>query len=279
MISRLLAAGLVAGALGACGGRPGPQPIFVDGRAVTAVGDSLLAFTRAGGPGVLLYHRRTGVTDTLGSRPGDPQRLLSPLHIEFHERLWYVSNVEEGRPSIVILTVDGAWERAIPLTPLAATPNQFAVLPDGRIIVEIPGGQLLALAGDTTATFATFRPGPKSGLLVGASGGVLHALPDRHITLYNQFGNIRWRIEWPWRETAFITDLSVDANGRIHVIAGVPSEGTFIVYTLASENGEVVRWSVPGPHASFTVDHLGEIRPDPGSGPGVRSDPAGGSAL
>lgn len=244
--------------LGACGGpRFSGQPIFIEGRAVAYAGDSLMAFTRAGHPFVFVQHRRTGTMDTLGL--GD---LSSPLHIEYSQGRWYISDVEQGRPSIAVFDSQGTLERKIPLARLAATPNQFAVLPDGRIIVEVPGGQLLALAGDSTTMFTAFRPGAKSGLLIGAAGGVLHAVPDRHITLYNQFGNIRWRIQWQWRETAFISDVSQDANGRVHLIAGVPSEGSFIVYTLATENGEVVRWSIPGPYASFQVNHFGEIRPD-----------------
>jgi len=95
-----------------------------------------------------------------------------------------------------------------------------------------------------------------------AEGGAVQALPGKHITLYNEFGHIRWRIDWPWRETAYVNDLTVDAQGRIHVIAGIPSEKNFVVYSLAAVTGEVVRWSTPGPYASFNVDYLGEIRPD-----------------
>jgi hypothetical protein len=233
------------------------QPIYIEGRPVLPLGDTAIAYTKVGVSGLLVLHRRTGATDTLGSG-----MLRGPLNVEFDGTRWYVSDIEEGRPSIAILRPDGSLEKRIDLSQLSATPHQFALLPDGRIVLEIPGGELVALSGDSIATFARFRPGPKSGLLKGARGGVLHGLPDRHVTLYNQFGNIRWRIDWPWRETAYITAISVDSNGRIHLIAGVPSEGNFVVYTLAAETGEVVRWSVPGPYASFTVDHFGDIRPD-----------------
>lgn len=251
-------AGALAGALGACGpSGPAPQPIFIDGRAVTAVGDTLLAFTRSGLPVVLLLHRASGAVDTLGRGT-----LHSPLHIQFDNDRWYVSDVEDGRPSIAVFSRDGRVERRVELAGIGAVPHQFAVLPDHRIVVEMTDGRLVALVGDSIATFVDARGGPKTGLVAAAGGGVVQALPDKHLTLYNQFGHIRWRIDWPWAETAFVTDLTVDANGRIHVIAGIPSENNFVVFGLAATTGEVVRWSTPGPYASFAVDFLGEIRPD-----------------
>lgn len=254
---RYVCAGLLAGAVSACGpSRQAPQPIFVDGRAVAAVGDTLLAFTRSNLPVVLLRNAPAETVDTLGRGV-----LHSPLHIQFSEDRWYVSDVEAGRPSIVILSRDGRLERRLDLAPLGAVAHQFALLPDGRLVVEATDGRLLALSGDSVATFVDVRGGTKSGLLVAASGGVVHALPDKHITLYNQFGHIRWRIDWPWLESAFVTDITVDANARIHVIAGIPSERNFVVYSLSSLTGEVLRWSTPGPSASFAVDELGEIRP------------------
>ncbi len=254
--SGLLALALVPAM--ACGpSGPWRQPIYIEGSPVLPLGDTAIAYTKVGVGGVLIRSRATGAIDTLG-----PGTLRSPFNVEFDGHRWYVSDIEEGRPSIAIFRADGSPEGRIDLSQLSATPHQFALLPDGRIVVEVPGGQLVAISGDSVSTFARFRPGPRPGLLKGARGGVLHAVADRHVTLYNQFGNIRWRIEWPWRESAYVTAISVDSNGRIHLIAGVPSEGTFIVYTLAAENGEVVRWSIPGPHASFTVDHFGEIRPD-----------------
>lgn len=251
-------AGALAGAVSACtpSGRR-PQPIFIDGRAVTAVGDTLLAYTRAGLAGVLLRHRTSGTVDTLGKGT-----LHSPLHIQFINDRWYVSDVQDGRPSLTVFSRDGRWERTLDLARVGAVPHQFAVLPDNRIVVELPDGRLVALSGDSVTPFVDARGGPKTGLVAAASGGVVQALPDKHLTLYNQFGHIRWRIDWPWKETAFVTDLTVDANGRVIVIAGIPSERNFVVYGLAATTGEVVRWSTPGPYASFTVDYLGEIRPD-----------------
>lgn len=252
-------AGVLAGGLAACGRPvPPPQPVFIDGRPVTAVGDSLLAFTRSGLPAVLLAHRPSGPgIDTLGAGV-----LHSPLHIQFSGDRWYVSDIEDGRPSLVVFTPDGRLERRIDLARVGAMPHQFAVLPDGRIIVEAKDGRLLALHDDSVTTFVDVRAGAMPGLITGAHGGVVQALPDKHITLYNEFGHMRWRINWPWRETAVVTDLDVDANGRIHVIAGIPSEKHFVVYSLSPVTGEVVRWSVPGPSASFLVDHFGAITPD-----------------
>jgi hypothetical protein len=256
---RVIWAGVLAGGLTACGpSAPPPQPIFIDGRPVTVVGDSVLAFTRSGLSVVLLAHRASGaVFDTLGAGV-----LHSPLHIQFVGDRWYVSDIEHGRPSLAVFTPDGHLERRIDLARVGATPHQFAVLPDGRIIVEATNGRLLALQDDSVTTFVDVRAGATPGLIAGTHGGVLQALPDKHITLYNGFGHMRWRINWPWRETAVVTDLDVDANGRIHVIAGIPSEKHFVVYSLSPVTGEVVRWSIPGPSASFVVNHFGAITPD-----------------
>lgn len=260
MFFRLLRLGVAAGALYACGASGQPtQPIFINGRAVLPVGDSLVAFTQAGVPGVLVAGRRTrAVGDTVGAGV-----LHSPVQLELLEDRWYVSDIDQGRPSIAIFTSGGErLERVMPLARFGATPHQFAVLPDGRVVIEAPAGQLLALTGDSAARFSTYQPGPRTGFLLGAAGGVFHAVPDRHLTLYNAFGNIRWRRNWPWAETAFITDLAVDAQGRIHVLAGVPGDGTFIVFTITPADGEVVRWSEYARGASFTIDYLGHVRPD-----------------
>jgi hypothetical protein len=206
---------------------------------------------------VLLLHRRTGALDTLGRGV-----LHSPLHIQPVGNRWYVSDVQDGRASLVIFAPDGRMERRLDLARFGAVPHQFAVLPDGRMVIETTEGRLLALTGDSVSTFVDVRGGSRPGLLVAASGGAVQALPGKHITLYNEFGHIRWRIDWPWRETAYVNDLTVDAQGRIHVIAGIPAEKNFVVYSLAAVTGEVVRWSTPGPFASFAVDYLGEIRPD-----------------
>jgi hypothetical protein len=232
---------------------------------VAAAGDTLLAFTRSGSPVVLLLHRLIGAVDTVGRGV-----LHSPLHMQLVGRRWYVSDVQEGHASLVIFSPQSQMERRLDLTAVSAVPHQFAVLPDGRIVIETTEGRLLALKGDSVETFVDVRGGTRPGLLVAAEGGVVQALPGKHITLYNEFGHIRWRIDWPWRETAFVTDLTVDAQGRIHVIAGIPSEKNFVVYSLAGVTGEVVRWSTPGPYASFNVDRLGEIRPDTSTVSGAR---------
>jgi catechol 2,3-dioxygenase-like lactoylglutathione lyase family enzyme len=248
---------LVLGFLGCGPAGPGLQPIFRNGRAVTSVGDSLLAFTQAGLPAIVVVHRRTQRADTLGRGA-----FSSPGRIQYHRHHWYVSDVEAGRPFVVVLSLDGRLLQRVDLARFGAVPHQFAVLPDDRLVFETTEGRLLALARDSVSTFVDVRGGPKTGLVIAASGGVLQALPDKHLTLYNQFGHIRWRLDWPWLETAFATDLAVDANGRIYLIAGIPAEGNFVVYGLSNITGEVVRWSTPGPFASFSVDRLGEIKPD-----------------
>jgi catechol 2,3-dioxygenase-like lactoylglutathione lyase family enzyme len=221
------------------------------------VGDTLLAFTQAGLRGFVVVHRLSQRADTLGRG-----LLASPARIQYQGGRWYVSDVQDGRPFVVVFAADGRLIERVALGPFGGVPHQFAVLPDGRLVFETPDGRLLALKGESPAPFADVRGGPKTGLVIAASGGVFHALPDKHLTLYNQFGHIRWRIDWPWLETAFVTDLTVDAHGRIYVIAGIPSERNFVVYSLSNITGEVVRWSTPGPYASFSVDRLGEIRPD-----------------
>lgn len=252
---------LAALALGACSrAGSGPQPIFVDGRAVTAVGDTLVAMTRSGARAVILRDQRNGALRRLGEGV-----LHGPLQVQWQGDRWYVSDVSDGSYGLLEFTAAGTVERDVPLDSVARTPHQFAVLPDGRIVVEGSGNRLLALNGDKIETFARTDSGAKPGLLVAASGGVLYALPDKSITLYNAFGNVRWRVDWPWLETAFVSDLAVDAQGRIHLIAGVPSEGKFIVYSLNPVNGEVVRWSEPGPYATFVVDRFGALTPDSAS--------------
>lgn len=253
-----LAAALLLSACGTAG--YGPQPIFVDGRAVTPVGDSLVAMTRSGGRAVIIRDERKGTIRRLGEGV-----LHGPLQVQWQGDRWYVSDVSDGRYGLMEFSAAGTVERTVMLDSLTRTPHQFAVLPDGRIVVEGTDHRLVALAGDKVETFAKTDSAEKPGLLVAASGGVVYALPDKSITLYNGFGNVRWRVDWPWLETAFVTDLSVDAEGRIHIIAGVPSEGKFIVYSLNPVNGEVVRWSEPGPYATFTVDKFGAIEPDSAS--------------
>ena len=167
--------------------------IFVDGRAVAPALDSVYAFTALGQPGVLLHYRHTDGLDTLGA-----EELSSPIHTQWMDGSWYVSDVVDGRPSVVVFNSDGAVTRRVDLDGIATTAHQFAVLPDGRIVVESGDGRLVAIDGDSVTTFALAETGLRTGLIVAARGGVLHAIADRTVTLYNGQGNIRWRIEWPW---------------------------------------------------------------------------------
>lgn len=243
--------------LSACGRRPsGIQPIFVEGRAVTMAGDTAYALTGGGRSGLWIKSLLTGESREIGA-----QILKSPAHAQWFNGDWYVSDVENGKSVIVVLGADGTLKRRIPADRHTDASHQFAVLPDGRLILEGRGGKLIALQDDKESTFVVTEQSSRTGLLIAASGGVIHAIPDQYVTLYNEFGHIRWRIDWPWASTAFISDLSVDGNARVHVIAGVPSQGTFVVYTLSTQTGEAVRWSIPGRAATFTVDPLGRLEP------------------
>jgi hypothetical protein len=249
----------LAGALALTAGCGAPaathEPIFLAGRAVVPAGDSLYAVTTRDPAALLLYDRAGRAVDTLGR-----DVLRSPDHVQAVPGGWYVSDLADGRPVIAALRGDGTLERTIPLD-LAATAHQFAVLPDGAIVVETRDGRLVALRGDSVALFAAVEIGPRPSLLLGAGGGVLHAVPDRHITLYNGFGNIRWRIDWPWASTAYISDVGQDSRGRIHAIAGVEATNTFIAYTFEEGTGEIIRWSEETKEGSFLVDWVGEIEP------------------
>lgn len=231
--------------------------IFIDGRAVTASGDSLLAFTRQGTSEIVVRDRRSGAVYRRGTNT-----LRSPHHIQELDGRWYVSDVEGGEASVVVFTPQWDLERRIPLHDVASAPHQFAVLPDGRIVVEASEQRLVAVGPDSTSTFALVEGSGRTGLLVAAAGGVLHAAPDRGITLYNAQGNIRWRLAWPWHEGTYVTDIAVDGQGRIHVLAGEARRNTFVCFTLSPITGEVIRWSVPGPAATFVVERMGEIKPD-----------------
>ncbi len=248
---------MLAAVIGCTETRPLDELIFLDGRAVAPAGDSVLAITRAGLGGVLLRNQWTGKIDTLGAG-----NLVSPHHVQWATDKWFVSDVSDGRPAIVVFARDGSRERRIELDGVASAPHQFAVLPDGRIIVESPSGQLLALEGADTSMFALTQQSPRSGFLVAARGGVLHAIPDRTITLYNALGRIRWRLEWPWAESAFVADLAVDSQGRPHVLAGQAGRDGFVVFGISPETGEIGRWSEDGPYATFVVRPLGNIQPD-----------------
>ncbi|MSR05909.1 MAG: hypothetical protein EXR93_02380 [Gemmatimonadetes bacterium] len=240
-----------------CGGRASSiQPIFVEGHAVTMAGDSLFAVTLSGQPGLLIRNRATGKGQMIGTAV-----LHNPAHAQWFDGTWYVSDVENGRPEIAVLAADGTLKERIALGGVTNTPHQFAVMPGGEIVVEGQGGKLVMLKGGKTSTYAETESSGRTGLLVAAGGGVVHGIPDKYVTLYNGFGHIRWRIDWPWAKTAFISDIAVDYNGRIHLIGGVPRDGTFVVYTLSTATGEVVRWSIPGPKATFTVNVPGNLEP------------------
>ncbi len=202
--------------------------------------------------------REGGAVDTLGA-----DVLLGPVQIQELAGHWYVSDVEDGKSLLVILSASGEVVRRIALDTIASAPHQFAALPDGRVVVEAPDGRLVALSDTGVATFALTPDSPtRTGLLVAGHGGALHAVPDHFVTLYNENGNIRWRLEWPWDASAFVTDVAVDAQGRFHVIAGQEGREIFIVFTLSPTTGEVLRWSEPGPYATFVVSRLGNIEPD-----------------
>ena len=243
----------------ACGpSRPQADLLFVDGRAVAAAGDSVLALTQQGRTGVVLRDRETGAIYARGE-----QALHSPFQVQELDGRWYVSDVVDGEWWIVLFTPQWEVERRIRVDTIATAPHQFAVLPDERIVVEAPDGRLVAIDGDSVTTFALTDVSPRTGLVLGALGGVLHAVQDREITLYNGAGNIRWRLPWPWEAEAFVADLALDAQGRLHVLAGRERVNQFYAYSLDRNTGQVIRWSVlPGASATFVIDRLGEIEPD-----------------
>jgi hypothetical protein len=170
--------------------------------------------------------------------------------------------VDTGKPLVIALSPAGELKRRIPLERFTKTPHQFAALPDGRIVVESPDGSLVAIGGDTSSVFTLTERAVKPGLLVAAGGGVLHAVPDKYITLYNGLGHIRWRLEWPWASTAYVTQIAIDPQGRLYVLAGVPSDGTFIVYSMSNLTGEILSWSPSAGQPTFIVDRLGKMRSD-----------------
>ena len=258
----LLFGSLWAALLTGCGpSAPTGDLVFVDGRAVAVAGDSLLAITRSGENGIVLRDRETGAVYNRGE-----QALVSPHHVQEHEGRWYVSDVQDGAWLIAVFSPQWEVERRVRVDSIATAPHQFAVLPDGRIVIEAPEGRLLALEGDSVTTFALTEVSSRTGLLLGALGGVLHTVPDRSITLYNEAGNIRWRLQWPFEDgVAYVTDVAVDAQRRMHVLAGQERSNLFYAYTLERDTGQVIRWSVPGPAATFVVGRLGQIEPDSAS--------------
>ena len=250
----LIAAGTVVPLLGCDVPAATFEPIFLDGRAVAPSGDSLFAVVERDAGAVVVYGPLGRVRDTIGIGV-----LQNPGRIQAEGGDWYVSDVVDGDPVIVVFRHDGSVERRIPLAGYTNRAHQFAVLPDGGVVVEGLDGRLVTLRGDSVETFAAVEIGNRPSLILGVDGGVLHAIPDKTITLYNGFGHIRWRVEWPWAETAFVSDIGQDSRGRIHIIAGVAQSNTFIAYSMTPASGEVVRWSEPSTEGSFLVDRLGKI--------------------
>lgn len=242
--------------LAACGAPASTiEPIFLAGRAVAPVGDSLFAVPDPGMGAVILYDHSGRPRDTLGLGV-----LQNPGRVQFVHGDAYVSDVRQGKPLVVVFAPDGTVLRTIPLDDTAQA-HQFAVLPDGALVVESRDGRLVRRHGDSVTTFAAVEVATKPSLIVGADGGVLHAVPDKTITLYNGFGHIRWRVDWPWRAAAFVADVATDDRGRIHFLVGDPDDNTFTAQTLAPGTGEVLRWSEPATAGSFVVDRLGEVTP------------------
>jgi len=261
MITRLplgvLAVALVAGC-----STPGPPEalIFIDGRAVAASGDTLLAFSRQGTNEITVRDRRSGAVYARGTAD-----LSSPHHIQEVGGTWYVSDVLEGRAEVVVFSPGWEVVRRIDLAGLASAPHQFAVLPDGRVVVEAADGRLTVVGEDGDSTFALVEQGPRTGLLAGARGGVLHGVPGISITLYNELGNIRWRLPWEWHEGTYATDMAVDGQGRVHILVGEETEfgrSSFVAFQLSPTTGEVIRWSQPSNAATYIVKRMGEILPD-----------------
>jgi len=255
-VTWMVAAGVATAACGSLG--PSEDLIFLDGRGVAAAGDSLVVITRPDSSGVVVIDRRSGMVYQRAANA-----LSGPQHVQFVNDRWYVSDVRTGQSEIVVF--DSEWKllERISIQHRSSTPHQFAVLPDDKIVVEAPDGRLAALDADTLVTFALTDQGTRTGLLIAALGGVLHAVPDRAITLYNGLGKVRWRLPWPWHPHAYPADLTVDPQGRFHLLVG-EGEGqpTFVAFTLSSTTGEVIRWSVPGVIATFSVDRVGNIEVD-----------------
>jgi hypothetical protein len=232
------------------------EPIFLAGRAVAPAGDSLFATASSQNAAVMLYDRRGRARDTLG-----PGLLHAPGRVQILDGHAYVSDVRGGQPLIAVFALSGALERTIPLKGTASQAHQFAVLPDRGIVVESRDARLVVLRGDSTATFAPIEVGSRPSLLLGVDGGVLHAIPDKTITLYNAYGHIRWRVDWPWRAAAFVADVAQDSRGRIYFLVGDPDSGTFTAQAVAPATGEVVRWSEPAAEGSFQIGRLGDLIP------------------
>ncbi len=234
--------------------------IFLEGRAAAPAGDSLVAVASSHVAGILVYDRRSGTVDTLGA-----DALESPTHVQWHDGRWYVSDAREGLAWIVVLTADGRVERQINVDSVTAVLHQFAILPSGGIVLETRDDQLVTLEDGGVTGFALVDSSQRTGLLAAAQGGVLHLAPQKAITLYNELGKIRWRVDWEWDDTVFIIDISVDSRGRPNVLAGREGFDEFMVFGFSPLTGEVVRWQ-EGPSATFSVDRFGEIVPEVDAG-------------
>ena len=232
--------------------------IFVDGRAVAFAGDTLMAFTQQGANEVFVRDRRSGqISAHAGSQ------LTSPHHIQEFGARWYVSDITDGEAAINAFSERWEFIERVGVDSLASAAHQFAILPSGAVVLEGLDGRLISLHGDSITTFALVETtSARTGMLIAAQGGALHTVPGKTLTLYNERGNVRWRQDWPWHEGAFVTDLSVDANGRVHVLAGEEGTDVFYAFTLSPVTGEAVRWTPASSSATFVVEHLGEIKPD-----------------
>lgn len=236
------------------------DPIFLNGRAVAAAGDTLLAFTRLSDPGIMVRDRRTGAVYSRGG-----SALASPYQVQELGGHWYVSDARSGKYWIDVFSSDWDLERQIPLDGLTSVPHQFAVLPDGRIVLEANDTTLIAVDTDpdnSVEVFAHIEADARPGMLIAANGGVVYAAPGTSIILFNEHGNVRWHAQWPWNDNAYMADLAVDWRGRIHALLGGDQNGTFRAFTLDRNTGEPIRWSEPSATASFVVGRLGELQPD-----------------
>ncbi len=253
-------ASLVLVLVGCSGLAPTDDLIFVDGRAVAFAGDSLLAFTQQGSNEVFVRDRRSGQVSV---HAGD--HLTSPHHIQEFDGQWYVSDVIDGKAVIAVFSDRWEFTRRIGIDSVASVAHQFAILPNGAIVVESVDGRLLSIYSDSITTFALVESSTRNGMLVAAQGGIMHTVPGKTLTLYNEKGNVRWRQGWLWHDGAYVTDLSVDANGRVHLLAGEEGTNAFYAFTLSPITGEAVRWTAASRAATFVVARLGEIKPDSAS--------------
>jgi len=241
-----------------CGGIASTDDlVFVDGRAVAFAGDTLMAFTQQGTNEVSVRDRRTG---QVSAHAGD--QLTSPHHIQEFDARWYVSDIIDGEAAITVFSAQWEFIERIGVDSLASVAHQFAILPSGAIVLEGLDRRLISIHGDSITTFALVENSTRTGMLIAAQGGALHTVPGKTLTLYNERGNVRWRQDWPWHEGAFVTDLSVDANGRVHVLAGEEGTDVFYAFTLSPVTGEAVRWTAASSSATFVVEPMGEIKPD-----------------